>query len=114
MPELNFRKRLRVVELLLQGHSYQTISERVGVSKGTVSNVINEVRNGQLPTVRGLEDQVDGLREVATQVQRNGLSLSQAAVGLTAFRGFAALGIAPGGIIGPPDTGPGREQPVDR
>ena len=98
MPELTFRKRLRTVELLLEGHSYQTISERVGVSKGTVSNVINEVRDGQLPTVRGLEDQVDGLREVATQVQRNGLSLSQAAVGLTAFRGFAALGIAPGGI----------------
>ena len=34
MPVLIFRKRLRIVELLLGGHSYQTISERVGVSKG--------------------------------------------------------------------------------
>ena len=56
MPELTFRKRLRIVELLLGGHSYQTISERVGVSKGTIANVMNELRDGEIPIVQGIEE----------------------------------------------------------
>ncbi len=95
MPELNFRKRLRIVELLLEGHSYETISERVGVSKGTIANVMNELRDGQLPAVRGIEEVVDILRELSVQIRRSGLSIPQAALGLTAIRSLAAVGVAP-------------------
>ena len=95
MPELTFRKRLRIVELLLGGHSYQTISERVGVSKGTIANVMNELRDGEIPIVQGIEEVVDILRELAVEIRRSGLSISQASIGITAIRGLAAVGVAP-------------------
>ncbi len=95
MPELNFRKRLRIVELLLGGHSYQTISKRVGVSNGTIANVMNELRDGEIPAVRGVEEVVDILRELSVQIRRSGLSIPQAALGLTAIRSLAAVGVAP-------------------
>ncbi len=98
MPKLTFRKLLNVMGLYLEGLSHQAIAEKTGVSKGSVSNVVEMVRDGQLPALGGIEEKLDAHREVAVQIRRNGLSLSQAAVGLTAFQGFAALGIAPGDI----------------
>ena len=95
MPELIFRKRLRIVELLLGGHSYQTISERVGVSKGTIANVMNELRDGEIPSVQGIEDVADILRELAVEIRRSGLSIPQASLGITAIRSLAAVGVAP-------------------
>ncbi len=38
---------------------------------------------------------MDILRELAVEVRRSGLSMPQAALGLTAFRGLAAVGVAP-------------------
>ncbi len=95
MPELTFRKRLRIVELLLGGHSYQTISERVGVSKGTIANVMNELRDGEIPIVQGIEEVADILRELAVEIRRSGLSIPQASLGIIAIRSLAAVGVAP-------------------
>ena len=95
MPELTYRKRLSVLRLYLAGHSHQVIAENTEVAKGSVPNTIMMLKDG-LPVLGGIEDQMDALRQVAVQVRRNGLALSQAAVGLTAFQSFVVLGLAPG------------------
>lgn len=95
MPELSLPKRLNVVGLYLEGHYHQAIAEKTGVSKGSVTNIVDMLRDGQRPALRGIDDQVDVLRKVAVEINRHGLSLSQAAVGVVAFQSFTALGIPP-------------------
>ena len=98
MPDLTLRKRMNVVRLYFQGFSYQEIAQKSGVSKGSVVNIISMLKSGQFPTFRDMDDQVDALRELAVQLRRSDLSLPQAAVGLSAFQGIAALGVPPGDI----------------
>lgn len=98
MPELTPRKHMNVLRLYFQGDSYQAIAQKTGVGKGSVVNIITMLKSGQFRAFRDTEDQVDALREVAVQLKRSGLSLPQAAIGLSAFQGIAALGVPPGDI----------------
>ena len=70
MPELSMRKRLNVVRLYFQGLSYEEIVTRAGGAKGTVVNVIIEVKAGHFAQIRSLEDEVEVLREVAVGLNR--------------------------------------------
>ncbi len=96
MPELSMRKRLNVVRLYFQGLSYEAIVTRAGVAKGSVVNVINEVKAGHFPQIRNLEDEVEALREVAVGLNRTQMSVSQAAVGLVVLQELQSLGVEPG------------------
>ena len=98
MPELTPQKQMNVIRLYFQGESYQTIAQKSGVAKGSVVNVITMLKSGQFPDFRDTGDQVHALREVVVQLKRSGLSLPQAAVGLSAFQGIAALGVSRGDI----------------
>ena len=95
MSELSFHKKISVVRLYLEGLSYNEIANKVGVSKGSVVNVIDSLKQGQFPQVAGVSDQVDGLREVATELRKHDLSIAQAAAGLSAFRKLRSLEIDP-------------------
>ena len=96
MAELSMGKRLGVVRFYFEGLSYEEIARRAGVAKGSVVNVLNELKAGQFPQVRNLEDGLETLRELAVGLKRSHLSLSQAALGLGAFRGLESLGVGPG------------------
>ncbi len=62
MPELPMRKRLSVVRLYFESVSYEDIARRAGVAKGTVVNVINELKAGQFPQIRNPEDGMETWR----------------------------------------------------
>ena len=96
MPELSMRKRLNVVRFYFQGLPYEEIVTRAGVAKGTVVNVINELKAGRFPQVTNLEDEVEALREVAVGLKRTNMSVSQAASGLVALQWLESLGVEPG------------------
>ncbi len=96
MAELSMGKRLGVVRFYFEGLSYEEIARRAGVAKGSVVNVLNELKAGQFPQVRNLEDGLETLRELAVGLKRSHLSPSQAALGLGAFRGLESLGVGPG------------------
>lgn len=95
MAELTMRVRLNMVKYFLEGLSNEEIGRKCGVAKGSVNNVITMLKEGQFPACRELEEQVDTLREVAVQIHRSGLSLAQTAIGLSAFRTIAELGVPP-------------------
>ncbi len=56
MQKLSVKKRLDIVRLYFGGLSYDEIAARVGVGKGTVANVIAELKVGQLPEAKGLTE----------------------------------------------------------
>ena len=100
MAELTMRVRLNMVKYFLEGLSHEEIGRKCGVAKGSVNNMITMLKEGQFPACRELEEQVDTLREVAVQIHRSGLSLAQTAIGLSAFRTIAELGVPPAEVGG--------------
>ena len=49
MEKLSYRKQVMIVRMYLNGLSYDEIAAKVGVSKGTVANVIAELKAGRFP-----------------------------------------------------------------
>ena len=49
MEKLTTAKRLQIVKLYLSGLSYDEIAAKTGISKGTVANVVAELKAGNFP-----------------------------------------------------------------
>ena len=95
MPEVSLQKRLTVVRLFLEGWSYDEISTRAGVGKGTVASIVNDLKAGHFPEAHDLREQVEILREVAVEFRRSSLTVGQVAAGLTCFQRLVSLGVEP-------------------
>jgi predicted nucleic acid-binding Zn-ribbon protein len=95
MPELSLQKRLTVVRLFLEGWSYDEISIRAGVGKGSVTSIVSELKAGHFPEAHDLREQVKFLREVAVEFRQSSLTAGQAAAGLTCFQRLVSLGVEP-------------------
>ncbi|MDO8751588.1 MAG: hypothetical protein Q7K03_10685 [Dehalococcoidia bacterium] len=54
MDKLSVAKQVSVVRLYLSGLSHDQIAAKTGVSKGSVANVVAEVRAGRFPEANGL------------------------------------------------------------
>ena len=80
MPELTYRKRLNVLRLYWARHSRQFVADKKGAAKGSVTNAVDMLRDGELPVLGVIEDQVDALWSQAGQCapalrgQPNGLA----------------------------------------
>ncbi|MBA7673850.1 hypothetical protein ES703_82056 [subsurface metagenome] len=77
MKEINMNKKLKVIELFLAGASYDEITLQVGVSKGSVVNIIDEFRDGELPLPPGMTKYVDELRYVAVELKKHNTTVNQ-------------------------------------
>lgn len=95
MQELSTNKKMRIIKLYLAGFSYEEIAKKVGVSKGTVSNVIAALKAGQFPEVSTIPEEIEQLRDLATNIKRNGISPVQANIGLSVLETLTGLGIEP-------------------
>ncbi len=95
MPrELPARKKLEIIRGYFRGESYDDIANRLGVAKGSVVNVIQELRSGRFPQVARAEE-IELLREAATTLRKLGLDPLKAVVGLDFFRRLSELGLEP-------------------
>lgn len=95
MEKLSPKKHLTVIRLYLGGLSYQEISAMAGVSKGTVVNVVAALKVGQFPEAQESAEQLEMLRELATDLHHLKLSPAQAMAGLAAFSHLHDLGVEP-------------------
>jgi len=64
---------------------YDKIANACGISKGSVVNIINEMKKGFYPEFDSLLGQVDVLRDLAVKLRKLGLKASQALLA-TVFR----------------------------
>lgn len=74
MERLTAKKKLAVVRLYLAGLSYDEIAARSGVSKGTVANVVTELKAGIFPEAADVAEQVELLRELSLDLRRSNLT----------------------------------------
>jgi DNA repair exonuclease SbcCD ATPase subunit len=95
---LSGKKRLLVVSLYLGGMSYGEIAVKAGVSKGTVANIVAELKVGQFPEVGDVADQVELLRELALDLKHAKLTLSQASVGIGVLARLHEMEVSPADI----------------
>ncbi len=95
MEKLSPKKHLTVIRLYLGGLSYQEISAKAGVSKGTVANIVAALKVGQFPEAQESAEQLEMLRELATDLHHLKLTPAQAVAGLAALSRLHDLGVEP-------------------
>jgi len=98
MEKLSLRKQAMIVRLYLRGLSYGEIAAKVGVSKGTVANIIAELKAGRFPEAGDVSDQIELLRELAVDLRKSGLTLGRAVVGITVLSRLQELTVEPADI----------------
>ena len=98
MKQLSLRKKLLVLRLYFEGLSYDEIAVRAGIGKGTVANIISELKAGSFPEAGDLSDQLEAIRELAVDLRHSRLTLAQASIGLTVLSHLTELGVEPSDI----------------
>jgi len=95
MRELTEKKKLEIIRHYFEGDSYDEISTKSGVAKGSVVNVVTELRNGRLPAFTNLADVVDMLRELSIELKKRSLGVSEALLGSAFFFRLSDMGVTP-------------------
>jgi len=98
MEKLSAKKKVAVVRLYLSGLSYNEIAAKTGVSKGTVANVVTDLKAGGFPEAVDLVDQIELLRELSLDFKRSKLTPGQCAMGLVVLTRILECGLDPADI----------------
>jgi len=98
MERLSAQKKLTVVRGYLAGLSYDEISAKCGVSKGTVANIVEELKSGKFPEAVGVSEHIEQLRELSVDLKRSKLTPIQCAVGLMTLTRIKDCGLDPADI----------------
>jgi len=77
MRELSQIIKEKVVRLFLAGHSYEDIAQQLDIAKGSVTNIIDEFRDGQISIPGDMADYVNELRRIAVDLKKHQVSLNQ-------------------------------------
>ena len=93
MREIPLKKRMEVLRLYFEGLSYDEISRKAKVSKGSVVNIVRELREGKYPEFEDLSEIVDELRSLAVEMNKNKISVAQAVLGIKFYEKLQKLGI---------------------
>ena len=98
MEKLTVKKKLTVVRLYLSGLAYDEIAVRSGVSKGTVANVVTELKAGMVPEAADVGEHIELLRELSFDLKRSKLTPGQCAMGLILLTRISECGLDPADI----------------
>jgi transposase len=98
MERLTAKKKLAVVRLYLSGLSYDEIAARSGVSKGTVANVVTELKAGTVPEAADVGEHIELLRELSIDLKQSKLTPGQCAVGIILLTRMSECGLDPADI----------------
>jgi transposase len=98
MERLTPKKKLTVVRLYFSGLSYDEIAAKCGVSKGTVANVVAELKAGAVPEAADVAEQIELLRELSIDLKQAKLTPGQCAVGLILLIRINECGLDPADI----------------
>jgi transposase len=98
MERLTAKKKLAVVRLYLSGLSYGEIAAKIGVSKGTVANVVTELKAGTIPEAADTGEHIELLRELSIDLKQSKLTPGQCAIGLMLLSRISECGLDPADI----------------
>jgi DNA repair exonuclease SbcCD ATPase subunit len=95
MELLSTKKRLQVIQLYFSGISFDQISLKTGVSKGSVTNIVNELKAGNFPEAADLTDQIQTLWDLAVDLEKLKLTVAKSAVGIALLKRTYELNLDP-------------------
>ena len=95
MERLSVKKRAAIVRQYLSGLSYDEIAAKGGVSKGTVANVVADLKAGRYPEAADVAEHIELLRELSLDLKRSKLPPGQCATGLTVLARISECGLDP-------------------
>lgn len=95
MQKLSSRKRMVIVGLYLNGLAYDEIAAKASVSKGTVANIVSELKAGRFPEASNVSEQLELLRELAIDLRRCKLTPGRAAAGVAVLSHLQEFGLEP-------------------
>jgi len=98
MEKLSLRKKQNIVVQYFKGLFYDEIAIKVKVSKGTVANVVADLKAGKFPEAAGLGELLESLRELSIDLRRSNLSPGQCAAGLIVLGRIEECGLTPADI----------------
>jgi len=98
MQELSANKIMKVIKLYLNGFSFNEIVKKAGVGRGSISNIISDLKEGLFPEISTIPEEIEELRDLAISLRHSGLSPIQANIGLSVLERLAAVGIEPSDI----------------
>jgi len=98
MEKLSAKKKLTVVKHYLSGQSYDEIAVKSGVSKGTVANVVVELKAGRFLEAADAAEHIELLRELSTDLKQSKLTTGQCAIGLIVLNRINECGLDPADI----------------
>ncbi len=98
MERLSARKKVAVVRQYLSGLSYDEIAAKSGISKGTVANVVADLKAGRFPEAADVVEHIELLRELSLDLKRSKLTPGQCATGLTVLTRISECGLDPADI----------------
>ena len=78
MKELILSKRIKAVKLFLNGYTYDEISDRMGIAKGSVVNIVDEFRDGTLAPPPDMAEYIEELRHLVVDLKKHSTSIAQA------------------------------------
>jgi predicted nucleic acid-binding Zn-ribbon protein len=84
-----------IIRLYLNGLSYSEIAAKVGVSKGTVSNVIADLKAGKFPEAGDVSEQIELLHDLAIDLKKYRMTAGQAVAGVNTLTRLHELGLEP-------------------
>ncbi|MFC1909962.1 hypothetical protein ACFLXC_01555 [Chloroflexota bacterium] len=94
MRQLEFKAKMNVLDLYLQGLSADGVVEKSGVSKGAVVAIIKDAREGKYPQLE-LKGRVNELHQLAVRLRKENLDITQAGLGFSFLHRIAGIGIEP-------------------
>jgi len=98
MEKLSTKKRLNIARQYLSGLSYDEIAAKEKVSKGTVANVVAELKAGRFPEAADFGEHIDLLRELSLDLKRQSLTPGHCAIGLAVLTRITECGLDPADI----------------
>ncbi len=79
----------------IQGESPESISPKLGISPGSIRNIIAELRAGQFPEFVSFVGFLDELRNLSKLMRQGKLSVHEAVIGLGVFKALDQMGVDP-------------------
>ncbi len=98
MDKLSRTKKCSIVRQYFSGLSYDEIAAKNGVSKGTIANIVTELKVGKFPEAADVVEHIEQLRELSLDLKRASLTPGQCAVGLMVLARIHGCGLDPADI----------------
>jgi DNA repair exonuclease SbcCD ATPase subunit len=98
MEKLSTKKKSAIVRQYLSGLSYDEIAAKSSVSKGTVANVVADLKAGRFPEAADTAEHIDLLRALSLELKRSNMTPGQCATGLTVLSRITECGLDPADI----------------